>query len=233
MFRASLCPSSRATTTAVVASGIQSELGNNSAVGRGRASPDRPRPTTLLPPRSNGKPEAATAVDELLVIGMRIPEICWAVFKRQIINLRNCCIWLVDSFEYMIMHGLTIPKFLRFYVHFFDFLPVFRVWIPNISKFIKCKIIPVLTMKDMGRLVIDPLILNFESRWRWVVQLKLWLLYYNTHWIGSWVVSRADLEVDEGNLLPCHYSAVVQHVASSLYWSRYSDPHFIDHYYTS
>jgi len=38
--------------------------------------PDRPRPTTLLPPRFNGKPEAATAVDKLLMIDMRIPEIC-------------------------------------------------------------------------------------------------------------------------------------------------------------
>jgi hypothetical protein len=36
--------------------------------------PGRPRPTTLLPPRSNGKPEAATAVDKLLTIGMRMPE---------------------------------------------------------------------------------------------------------------------------------------------------------------
>jgi len=32
-------------------------------------------------------------------MGMRMPETCWAVFKRQAINLRNCCIWLVDSFE--------------------------------------------------------------------------------------------------------------------------------------
>jgi len=36
----------------------------------------RPRPTALLPPRSNGKPEAATAVVELLMMGMRIPETC-------------------------------------------------------------------------------------------------------------------------------------------------------------
>jgi hypothetical protein len=36
--------------------------------------PDRPRPTTLLLPRSNGKPEAATAVDKLLMMGMRMPE---------------------------------------------------------------------------------------------------------------------------------------------------------------
>jgi len=27
------------------------------------------------------------------------PQTCWAVHKRQIINLRICCIWLVDSVE--------------------------------------------------------------------------------------------------------------------------------------
>jgi hypothetical protein len=40
------------------------------------AQADRPRPTTLLPPRSNGKPEAATAVYKLLMMGMRMPETC-------------------------------------------------------------------------------------------------------------------------------------------------------------
>jgi len=38
--------------------------------------PDRPRPTALLPPRSNGKPDAATAVYKLLMMGKRIPETC-------------------------------------------------------------------------------------------------------------------------------------------------------------
>ena len=71
----------------------------------------RPRPTALLPPRSNGKPEADTAVIELLMMGMRMPETCWAVFKRKVINLRNCCIWLVDLFECLMMHGLANPKF--------------------------------------------------------------------------------------------------------------------------
>jgi hypothetical protein len=37
MFRASSCPSSGATTTAVAASGLPPELGDSSAVGRVRA----------------------------------------------------------------------------------------------------------------------------------------------------------------------------------------------------
>jgi hypothetical protein len=39
MFRASSCPSSGGTITAVAASGLPSELGGSSAVGRGRAGP--------------------------------------------------------------------------------------------------------------------------------------------------------------------------------------------------
>ena len=67
MFLASSFPSSGATTTAVAASGLPSELGDNSAVGRGWAGRPsgqsvRPRPTALLSPSSNSKPEAATAV---------------------------------------------------------------------------------------------------------------------------------------------------------------------------
>ena len=49
--------------------------------------PDRPQPTALLPPRSYGKPEAAAAVDRLMMMGMRMPETCCPVFKRQEINL--------------------------------------------------------------------------------------------------------------------------------------------------
>jgi len=50
MFRTSSCPSSGATTTAVAASGLLSELGDSSAVGRGRAG--------------------------RLMMGMRMPESC-------------------------------------------------------------------------------------------------------------------------------------------------------------
>jgi hypothetical protein len=63
MFRAPSCPSSGATTTAIAVSGFTSELGDSSAVGRGRAGCGaRPRPTALLSSSSDGKPEAATAV---------------------------------------------------------------------------------------------------------------------------------------------------------------------------
>ena len=49
-------PIIRSSTTAVAASGLPLERGGGSAVGRGR-------PTTLQSLRSNGNPEAATAVD--------------------------------------------------------------------------------------------------------------------------------------------------------------------------
>jgi len=49
--------------------------------------PAQPRPTALLPPRSYGKLEAAAAVDRLLMMGIRMPETCWAVSKRQTLNL--------------------------------------------------------------------------------------------------------------------------------------------------
>jgi hypothetical protein len=63
LFRASSCPSSGATMTAVAASGLPSELGDSSAVGRGWAGrPAEPRPTALLS-LSADKLEAATAVD--------------------------------------------------------------------------------------------------------------------------------------------------------------------------
>ena len=62
MFRTSSCPSSGA-TTAEATSGLPSELGDSSAVCRGRAGqPARPQPTALPSPSSDGKPETATAV---------------------------------------------------------------------------------------------------------------------------------------------------------------------------
>ena len=65
MFRASSCSSSEATTTAVAASGLPSELGDSSALGRGWAGrPAGPRPTALLSPSSDGKPVVVAPDDE-------------------------------------------------------------------------------------------------------------------------------------------------------------------------
>ena len=75
-----LMPITRSLSTAVAASGLPLERGGSS---------------------SNGKLEAATAVNKLVMMGIRMPETCWALFKRQAINLRDWCIWLVDLFEYM------------------------------------------------------------------------------------------------------------------------------------
>jgi hypothetical protein len=69
-----LMPIIRSLSTAVAASGLRLERGGSHVVGRGRS--DRPQPTTRLPPRSNGKLEAAMAVDRLLMMGMRMPETC-------------------------------------------------------------------------------------------------------------------------------------------------------------
>ena len=66
-----LMPIIRSLSTAVVASGLPLERGGSSVLG-----PNRPQPTTLLPLRSKGKPEAATAVYTLLMIGNRMPETC-------------------------------------------------------------------------------------------------------------------------------------------------------------
>jgi hypothetical protein len=71
-----LMPIIRNLSTAAATSGLPLERGGSSVVGCGRSVPDRPQPTTLLPPRSNGKPEAATAVDKLLMMGMSMTETC-------------------------------------------------------------------------------------------------------------------------------------------------------------
>jgi hypothetical protein len=47
MFRASSCPSSGATTTAVAASGLVAERGGSSAVGRGQAGPTMTNSTAI------------------------------------------------------------------------------------------------------------------------------------------------------------------------------------------
>ena len=76
MFRASSCPSSGAATTAVAASGLPSELGDSSAVARGRAGQPDHDQRHCYRHAPKVKPKAATAVVELLMMGVKTPETC-------------------------------------------------------------------------------------------------------------------------------------------------------------
>jgi hypothetical protein len=66
-----LMPIIRSLSNAVAAPNLPLERDDSNVVGHGS---DLQRPTTLLPPRSNGKPKVVTAVDKLLMMGMRMPE---------------------------------------------------------------------------------------------------------------------------------------------------------------
>jgi hypothetical protein len=57
------------------------------------------------------KPEAATAVIELLMMGGKTPETCSAVNRRQDNKLKNCCIRLMIYLNCTKMHGLSNLKF--------------------------------------------------------------------------------------------------------------------------
>jgi hypothetical protein len=75
--------------------------------------PARPRKQHDCHHDTKVKLEAATAVIELLIMGGKTPEICWAVNKRQDIKLKNCCIRLVIYLNCTMMHGLCKPEILH------------------------------------------------------------------------------------------------------------------------
>ena len=77
--------------------------------------PARPRTQHDCHHGTKVKPEAATAVIELLMMGGKTPETCWAVNKRQDNKLKNCCIRLVIYLNCTVMmHGLTNLKKIPF-----------------------------------------------------------------------------------------------------------------------
>jgi hypothetical protein len=86
------------------------------------------RPTALLSPCSESKPEAATAVVELLMTGATTPETCWAVNKRQVKYWRNCCIWLVIYLNCMMMHGLANFKLDKLTFQIISIIIPFSLW---------------------------------------------------------------------------------------------------------
>jgi hypothetical protein len=61
--------------------------------------PARPRTQHEYHRDKKVKPEAVTAFIELLMMGGKTPETCWAVHKRPDNKLKNCCIRLVIYFK--------------------------------------------------------------------------------------------------------------------------------------
>jgi hypothetical protein len=109
MFRAFSRPSSGAQRLQYQPLVLPSYRGDSSAVGRGRTGrPDHDQQHCYYHD-TKVKPEAATAVVELLMMGGRMPETCWAVNKRQDNKLKNCCIWLVIYLNYFI--SFLIPVY--------------------------------------------------------------------------------------------------------------------------
>jgi len=76
-----------------------------------RAFSARPRTQHDCRHDTKVKPEAATAIIELLIMGGKTPETCWAVNRLQDNKLKNCCIRLVIYLICTMMHGLTNLKF--------------------------------------------------------------------------------------------------------------------------
>jgi hypothetical protein len=71
-----LMPIIRSSTTAVAASGLPLERGGSSAVGLGRAGWPYHDQQHCYHHAPKVKPEVATAVVELLMMGMKMPETC-------------------------------------------------------------------------------------------------------------------------------------------------------------
>jgi hypothetical protein len=61
--------------------------------------PARPRAQHDYHHDTKLKPETITAVIQLLMMGGKTPETCWAVSKRQDNKLKNYCIWFEFEFE--------------------------------------------------------------------------------------------------------------------------------------
>ena len=83
MFRALLCPSSGARQTAVAASGSSMNVDVEVFSAVVGLLANRPRLRTLPPSHSYGNQRLQRQFDGLLMMGIVMPETCWAVSVRQ------------------------------------------------------------------------------------------------------------------------------------------------------
>ena len=110
-------PIIRSSMTAVAASGFTFVSWWQSCCIRVRAGRPEHEHSTTVTTGTKIKSEAATAIIELLLMGGKTPETCWAVNKRQDNKLENCCIWLVIYLNCTMMHGLTNLKLMEVYLN--------------------------------------------------------------------------------------------------------------------
>jgi hypothetical protein len=113
MFRESSRPSSGAQQLQQQPLVLPLERGGSSAVGRGRAGSLVIVVLLVVVGPVGRTTTNSNAITTLQRLNQRLflqllsswwwawerPKDCWAVHKRQVINLRNCCIYLVDLFE--------------------------------------------------------------------------------------------------------------------------------------
>ena len=105
-------PIIRSSMTAVAASGFTVVSWRQSCCVSGWAGrPARPRTQNDCHHDTKVKPEAATAVIELLIMDGKTSETCWVVNKRQDNKLKNCCIRLVIYLNCTMMQRLTTLNF--------------------------------------------------------------------------------------------------------------------------
>ena len=108
------------------------------------------------------KPEAATAVVELLMMGGETAETCWAVNKRQDNKLKICCIRLVI---YWIKCKNPVPKFNQHSVGLYRSLTFRRtVGLSTLELLYKFHIVPTV---HFGTTVTRGLLVHFSCNIHW------------------------------------------------------------------
>jgi hypothetical protein len=128
-------PIIRSSMTAVAASGFYLRIVVTVVLCLWSVRPARPRTRHDCYHDTKIKPETATAVVELLTMGRRTPETCWAVNKHQDNKLKNRCIWLVIYLNCTMMHGRTNLKWiLIIYTDYQYMQPVHRA--VNLASFV-------------------------------------------------------------------------------------------------
>jgi len=113
MFRPLLCPSSGAGQTAVAESGFRMNMDVevfSVVVGLLVPLANRPRLRTLPPPHSYGNQILKRQFDLLLMMGMVMPETCWAVSVRQSNKFFDWLLHLVGCFYLIDIHFFIISR---------------------------------------------------------------------------------------------------------------------------